>query len=195
MARKFLNKKAFYNYDIEDTLEAGIVLYGSEVKAIRAGRLNFKDSFIRIIKNEVFILNMHISHLDTTNAMYRPEENRDRKLLLHRKQIDKLFQKVTKDGYTIVATKIYFNDKNIRDLIYKGYTIVYEINLEENIITILYQSPKTIIQMEYILLIMRYERDRSKELSYDRGIEKRDKKFKRWAIFIEDTVYYIKKGG
>jgi SsrA-binding protein len=116
MAREFLNKKAFYNYDIEDTLEAGIVLYGSEVKAIRAGRLNFKDSFIRIIKNEVFILNMHISHLDTTNAMYRPEENRDRKLLLHRKQIDKLFQKVTKDGYTIVATKIYFNDKNILKL-------------------------------------------------------------------------------
>jgi SsrA-binding protein len=116
MVREFLNKKAFYNYDIEDTLEAGIVLHGSEVKAIRAGRLNFKDSFIRIIKNEVFILNMHISYLDTTNVMYRPEENRDRKLLLHRKQIDKLFQKVTKDGYTIVATKIYFNDKNILKL-------------------------------------------------------------------------------
>ena len=56
---------------------------------------------------------MNISHLDTTHVSYRPEENRDRKLLLHRKQINKLFEKVTKDGYTIVATKMYFNDKNI----------------------------------------------------------------------------------
>jgi len=116
MAKEFLNKKAFHNYNIEDIFEVGIVLLGSEIKAIRAGRLNFKDSFIRIIKNEVFILNMHISHLDTTHTMYRPEENRDRKLLLHRKQINKLFQKVTKDGYTIVATKIYFNAKNILKL-------------------------------------------------------------------------------
>jgi SsrA-binding protein len=112
-AREFLNKKAFHDYHIEDIIEAGIVLEGSEVKAIRAGRLNFKDSFVRIIKNEVFILNMNISHLETTHTSYRPEENRDRKLLLHRKQINKLYEKVTKDGYTIVPTKIYFNDKNI----------------------------------------------------------------------------------
>jgi SsrA-binding protein len=112
-AREFLNKKAFHDYHIEDIIEAGIVLEGSEVKAIRAGRLNFKDSFVRIIKNEVFILNMNISHLETTHTSYRPEENRDRKLLLHRKQINKLYEKVTKDGYTIVPTKIYFNNKNI----------------------------------------------------------------------------------
>lgn len=111
--REFLNKKAFHDYHIEDIIEAGIELKGSEVKAIRAGRLNFKDSFVRIIKNEVYILNMNISHLDTTHTAYRPDENRDRKLLLHRKQINKLFEKVTKDGYTIVPTKIYFNDKNI----------------------------------------------------------------------------------
>lgn len=111
--REFLNKKAFHDYIIEDIFEVGIVLHGSEVKAIRAGRLNFKESFVRIIKNEVFILNMSISHLDTTHVSYRPEENRDRKLLLHRKQINKLYEKVTKDGYTIVPTKIYFNDKNI----------------------------------------------------------------------------------
>jgi SsrA-binding protein len=112
-AREFLNKKAFHDYHIEDIIEAGIALEGSEVKAIRAGRLNFKDSFVRIIKNEVFILNMNISHLETTHTSYRPEENRDRKLLLHRKQINKLYEKVTKDGYTIVPTKIYFNNKNI----------------------------------------------------------------------------------
>ena len=111
--KEFLNKKAFHNYIIEDIFEVGIVLEGSEVKAIRAGRMNFKESFVRIIKNEVFIFNMNISHLETTHVSYRPEEGRDRKLLLHRKQIDKLYEKVTKDGYTIMATKMYFNDKNI----------------------------------------------------------------------------------
>ncbi len=115
-AREFLNKKAFHDYIIEDIFEVGIMLEGSEVKAIRAGRMNFKDSFVRIIKNEVFIFNMHISHLDTTHTSYRPEENRERKLLLHRKQIDRLFEKVSKDGYTIVATKMYFNDKNMLKL-------------------------------------------------------------------------------
>jgi SsrA-binding protein len=111
--REFLNKKAFHDYHIEDIFEVGIVLHGSEVKAIRAGRMNFKESFVRIIKNEVFILNMNISHLDTTHVSFRPSEDRDRKLLMHRKQINKLFEKVTKNGYTIVATKMYFNDKNI----------------------------------------------------------------------------------
>ena len=112
-AREFLNKKAFHDYTIEDIFEVGIELKGSEVKGIRAGRVNLKDSFVRIIKNEVFILNFHIGSLETTHTTYRPAENRDRKLLLHRKQINKLFEKVTKDGYTIVATKMYFNSKNM----------------------------------------------------------------------------------
>jgi SsrA-binding protein len=115
-AKEFLNKKAFHNYNIEDIFEVGIVLKGSEIKAIRAGRLNFKDSFVRIIRGEVFILNMHISHLETAHTSYRPDESRERKLLLHKKQINKLYEKVTKDGYSIVATKIYFNDKNILKL-------------------------------------------------------------------------------
>lgn len=110
--REFKNKKAFHDYEISDILEVGIELKGSEVKAIRAGRLNLKDSFIRVIKGEMFILNMHISALETTHVSYRPAEDRDRKLLLHRKQIDKFYEKVAKDGYTIVATKLYFNDKN-----------------------------------------------------------------------------------
>ncbi len=109
----FKNKKAFHDYEILDTLEAGIVLEGSEVKAIREGRVNLKDSFIRIIKNEVFVLNMHITHLSTAHATYRPNERRDRKLLLHRKEIDKLFSKVSKDGITLVPIKLYFNSKNI----------------------------------------------------------------------------------
>jgi SsrA-binding protein len=110
--REFQNKKAFHDYIITDVIEVGVELKGSEVKAIRAGRVNLKDSFVRIIKGEVFILNMHISHLETAHTTYRPAEDRDRKLLLHRKQIDKFYDKVTKDGYTLVATKMYFNDKN-----------------------------------------------------------------------------------
>lgn len=109
----FKNKKAFFDFNILDTYEAGIVLEGSEVKAIRDGRVNLKDSFVRIIKGEVFLLNMHISHLSTTHNTYRPDERRARKLLLHSKEIDKLYSKVTKDGITIVALKLYFNNKNM----------------------------------------------------------------------------------
>ena len=109
----FKNRKAFHDFTILDTLEAGIMLEGSEVKAIREGRINLKDSFVRIIKGEVFILNMHISHLSTTHTTYRPDERKDRKLLLHSKQIAKLYTKVTKDGITLIATKLYFNDKNM----------------------------------------------------------------------------------
>ena len=109
----FKNRKAFHDFTILETLEAGIVLEGSEVKAIREGRINLKDSFVRIIKGEVFLLNMHISHLSTTHTTYRPDEKKDRKLLLHSKQIAKLYSKVTKDGITLVATKLYFNDKNM----------------------------------------------------------------------------------
>ena len=99
----FKNRKAFHDFTILDTLEAGIMLEGSEVKAIREGRINLKDSFVRIIKGEVFILNMHISHLSTTHTTYRPDERKDRKLLLHAKQIAKLYVKVTKDGITLIV--------------------------------------------------------------------------------------------
>jgi len=109
----FKNKKAFHDYEIFDTIEAGIMLEGSEVKAVREGRVNLKDSHVRIIKNEIFVLNLHITHLSTAHATYRPDERRDRKLLLHRKEIDKLFTKVTKDGITIVPIKMYFNSKNM----------------------------------------------------------------------------------
>ena len=109
----FKNRKAFHDYFILDTYEAGIQLQGSEVKAIRDSRVNLKDSFIRVIKGELFLLNMHISHLSTTHTTFRPDERRDRKLLMHKKEIGKLFEKVTKDGITIVPLKLYFNDKNL----------------------------------------------------------------------------------
>ncbi len=107
------NKKAFHDYEILEKFEAGISLKGSEVKAIRMGRVNLKEGFVKIIKGEAFLLNTHISHLDTANPHYRPDERRDRKLLLHRKEIDRLIGKITKDGLTLVPLSIYLNDKNI----------------------------------------------------------------------------------
>lgn len=109
----FKNKKAFHDYFILESYEAGIELKGSEVKAIRAGRVNLKDSFIRIVKNELFLFNMHITHLSTAHSTYRPNERRERKLLLHRREIDKLHAKVMKDGITIVPLKLYFNSRNM----------------------------------------------------------------------------------
>ena len=85
------NKKALFDFSIIETFEAGIVLKGSEVKALRAGRANLKDSFARVIKGELFLLNAHISHLNTTHSAFRPDERAPRKLLMHRKQIDKIF--------------------------------------------------------------------------------------------------------
>ncbi|MDO5045096.1 SsrA-binding protein SmpB [Campylobacter sp.] len=107
------NKKALHDFSILETFEAGIVLKGSEVKALRAGRVNLKDSFVRIIKGEMFLLNAHISHLGTTHSHFRPDERAPRKLLMHRKQIDKLFGAVTQEGLTLVALVLYLNDKNI----------------------------------------------------------------------------------
>jgi len=120
------NKKAFHDFEIGEKFEAGIVLEGSEVKAIRAGRVNLKDSFVRIIKGEAFLLNAHISYLDTTNPHFRPDERRSRKLLLHKKELRKLESKTAKDGLAIVATKLYLNKKNFVKLqiaLAKGKTL------------------------------------------------------------------------
>ncbi|MDL0087927.1 SsrA-binding protein SmpB [Campylobacter gastrosuis] len=107
------NKKALHEFSIIETFEAGLVLKGSETKALRAGRANLKDSFVRIIKGEIFLLNAHISHLQTTHSHFRPDERAPRKLLMHKKQIDRLFGAVTRDGYTLIALAIYLNSKNI----------------------------------------------------------------------------------
>ncbi|MGP1484729.1 MAG: SsrA-binding protein SmpB [Campylobacter sp.] len=107
------NKKALHDFEILETFEAGVVLKGSEVKAIRAARVNLKDSFVRIIKGEMFLLNAHISHLQTTHVAFRPNEREPRKLLMHKKQIDKLFGSVSQDGLTLVVLALYLNTKNI----------------------------------------------------------------------------------
>jgi len=107
------NKKAFFDYEIIEKFEAGIELMGSEVKSIRAKRVNIKDSYIRFIKNEAFLMNSHIGVLETTHAFYGHEEYRVRKLLLHKKQLNKLQDKVAREGMTIVALNLYFNHKNL----------------------------------------------------------------------------------
>jgi SsrA-binding protein len=107
------NKKAFHDYFIEEKFEAGIVLKGSEVKGLRARRVNLKDSFIRFVKNELVLFNMHIGRLETTHHFYAHEERGARKLLMHKKQLVKIKKSVERDGYTIVPLQIYFNSKNI----------------------------------------------------------------------------------
>ncbi len=107
------NKKAYHDYEILDTFEAGIELKGSEVKAIRGGRVNLKDSFVKIIKGEAYLFGMHVSHIKTANIHFAPAERRDRKLLLHKREIEKLEKKVNRDGLTIVGLSIYFNSRNM----------------------------------------------------------------------------------
>ncbi|NPA29494.1 MAG: SsrA-binding protein SmpB [Epsilonproteobacteria bacterium] len=106
------NKKARHDYEILETLEAGIELKGSEVKSIRMGRVNLKDAYVRIIKGEAWVFGMHITLLETTNPHYRPDEKRPRRLLLHRKQIDKWYGRVKQEGLAIVPLMLYFNEKN-----------------------------------------------------------------------------------
>ncbi|MDH4944598.1 SsrA-binding protein SmpB [Sulfurimonas sp. C5] len=107
------NKKAYHDYFIEEKFEAGLVLSGSEVKGIRAGRVNLKDSFIRFVKNEAFLFNAHIGRLETTHHFYAHEERGTRKLLLHKKELAKLQKAVDRESYTIVPLQLYFNAKNI----------------------------------------------------------------------------------
>ncbi len=107
------NKKAYFDYEIIEKFEAGMVLKGSEVKGIRAKRVNLKDSFIRIVGNEAFLFNAHIGRLETTHHYYGHEERGSRKLLLHRKELGKMIKAVEKEGHTIVPLQMFFNHKNI----------------------------------------------------------------------------------
>lgn len=106
------NKKAYHDFTIIKDYEAGVVLKGSEIKSLRAGRGNLKDSFVRIIRGELFLLGAHISYLGTTNAHFRPDEKAPRKLLMHKKEIDKLLGAVSTEGFTLVVLSLYLNSKN-----------------------------------------------------------------------------------
>lgn len=113
---EIINRKAKYDYEIEDTYEAGIALTGTEIKSIRNGRVNLKDSYIIIKNNEAFLLNTHISKYKEANS-FNHDETRTRKLLLHKKEIIKLKQNIEKEGYTIIPLKMYFKKQNIKLLI------------------------------------------------------------------------------
>ncbi len=101
------NRKAYHDYFIEETYEAGISLLGTEVKSLREGRVNLKDSYAIIKGNEVFLLNCHISPYSHGNIQNH-DPLRTRKLLLHGKEIDKLWGKLSQRGFTLVPLKIYF---------------------------------------------------------------------------------------
>lgn len=103
------NKKAYHDYFIEDTYEAGIVLQGTEIKSIRAGRVNLKDAFAKIQKGEVFLHNMHISPYEQGNR-YNHDPLRTRKLLLHKREIQKLIGITKEQGYSLIPLKIYLKN-------------------------------------------------------------------------------------
>ena len=107
------NKKAFHDYFIEEKYEVGIELVGTEVKSIKAGKVSIKESFVRIIKNEVFVMNMHVTPYEFVN-INNESETRVRKLLLKRKEIDKMAQKIKEQGYTIMPLSIYTKQRLVK---------------------------------------------------------------------------------
>ena len=104
---EILNRRAHYDYFILEEIEAGIVLTGTEIKSIRLGKVNLKDSYAIIRNEEIYLLNTHISSYEKGN-IFNHEENRTRKLLLHKNQIKKLQNKVTLEGCTLIPLRIYF---------------------------------------------------------------------------------------
>lgn len=104
------NKKAYTDYEILETYEAGIVLKGTEVKSLREGNVHFKDSFCRFKDGELYLLNLHISPY-RHGSIHNHDPERPRKLLLHKRELKRLIGKVQEEGVTIVPLKIYFNDR------------------------------------------------------------------------------------
>ncbi len=110
------NKKASFDYFIEDTYECGIVLTGTEIKSIRKGSCNLKDSYARVKNGEVFLINMFISTYEEGNR-FNHDERRERKLLLHKKEIYKIRDKIEKDGYSLVPVKLYLKEGKAKILL------------------------------------------------------------------------------
>ena len=106
---EIINKKARFDYYIEDEIEAGIALVGTEIKSLRRGSADLKDTYIRIKNDEAYIINMYISKYEEGN-IFNHDERRERKLLLHKKEIKKIKEIFQKEGYTLIPTKIYLNN-------------------------------------------------------------------------------------
>lgn len=110
------NRKARYDFEILETYEAGIVLTGTEVKSIRLGKANLKDSYAIVRNNELYLLNMHISEYKEGN-IFNHDETRTRKLLMHKKEIFKLRDSIEREGNTLIPLKLYFKGNNAKILI------------------------------------------------------------------------------
>ena len=107
------NKKAYYDYFIEDKYEAGLVLHGTEVKSLRMGKCSIKESYVQIINGEVYIINMNITPYEKGNIFNR-DPLRPKKLLLHKQEINKLAGKTSQQGYTIVPLQVYISNGKMK---------------------------------------------------------------------------------
>lgn len=107
------NKKAYHDYFIDETYEAGVVLHGTEVKSLRMGKCSIKESFIRIENGEVFVYGMHVSPYEKGN-LFNKDPLRVKKLLLHKYEINKLAGRVAEKGYTLVPLQVYFKEGKVK---------------------------------------------------------------------------------
>ena len=107
------NKKAWHDYFVDEKYEAGIALFGTEVKSIRAGAVNLKDSYCSVKNGELFMVGAHISPYEKGNIFNR-EPRRDRKLLMHKREIMKINGMLTQKGYTLIPLSLYFSGKNVK---------------------------------------------------------------------------------
>ena len=107
------NKKAFHDYFVDDTFEAGISLFGTEVKSVREGKVNLKDSYVSVKSGEAILLGMHISPYEKGN-IFNKDPLRQRKLLLHRREINKLIGLTQQEGYTLIPLEVYFKGAYVK---------------------------------------------------------------------------------
>ena len=107
------NKKAYHDYYIDERYEAGVALSGTEVKSLRAGRVNLKDSYVQVKDGEMWLIGVHISPYEQGNR-FNLDPERNRKLLMHKKEIIRLYSTVKQDGLTLVPTKCYFKDSKVK---------------------------------------------------------------------------------
>jgi len=107
------NRKAFHDYFIEEVMEAGIVLVGTEVKSIRGGKANLKDSYAQVKNGEIFVCNMHVSPYEKGN-IFNKDPLRERKLLLHKSQIDTLLGYTARDGFTLIPVSLYLKKGRVK---------------------------------------------------------------------------------
>ncbi len=111
---KIQNKKARFNYTIEETFEGGLVLKGWEVKSIREGRAQITDAHIYVYRGELFLLNAQVVPLSTVSTHERPEPTRTRKILMHKKEIERLIGRVERSGYTLIPLEMYFSKGKVK---------------------------------------------------------------------------------